>query len=63
MTCACCGEPFSESASSEELTRQKEREALVNAYERTLASLRDESRNGKPSALLEALAKLFQLKD
>ncbi|MEN6495280.1 MAG: glutamyl-tRNA reductase [Thermoguttaceae bacterium] len=28
-----------------------------------LASLRDESRNGKPSALLEALAKLFQLKD
>ncbi len=29
------------SASSEELARQKEREALVNAYERTLASLRD----------------------
>ncbi len=29
------------SVSSEELARQKERESLVNAYERTLVSLRD----------------------
>jgi glutamyl-tRNA reductase len=28
-----------------------------------LESLRDESRHGIPSALVEALAKLFQLKD
>ncbi len=39
-------------------------ERLINSYSiRRSNSLRDESRNGIPSTLLEALAKLFQLKD
>lgn len=47
------------------------REEICQAFDRLvnkllhppMASLRDESRNGIPAALLEALAKLFQLKD
>jgi len=51
----------------DEHARQEIRQAfdrLVNKLlHPPLASLRDESRNGKPGVLLEALAKLFQLKD
>jgi len=58
---------FAKLPSLDDRARQEVREAfdrLINKLlHPPLASLRDESRHGIPSALLEALTKLFQLKD